>query len=252
MTDDQKAPQQSHLFKENKKNILLYRKTLAEAEEAREKRDEQNELVAGAKRKREELAAQMKQLKNELSEKENALRQIGPVGNPRALERELERAEWLLQTEATSPGRERELAKKAKDISEELVRAKKAAALRQEASVLKKKLAGLATEAKAVHQTLLMHARESDVFHKKSIGLRRKAEELRKSISANLEKIGAEQRAQEAGLAQALSAKKAAEAAAQQKAKAELLAREAEKILEEFRKGKRISSDEISVIQASL
>jgi len=243
---------------ENRKNISLYGRAASGADEARRKRDEQNRLVAEAKKKRTEVVSKIDALWKQVAEKEEALRKIGPTGRASELEDELKQKEWVLQTEATNPRKEKELSKEIKGLEKELAKAKEAEAVRREAWALKKTVNELSTEARTIHETLVMHARESEALHKKMFELRCQADALRRSISENLGKLDVGKEAKEAAERERREngEKEKAETARakeiESRKKNEELAREAEKILEEFRKGKKISSSELQVLQTSI
>ena len=244
----------SDVVEENRKNIQHYREVLYGADEAKGKRDVENEAVAEAKKKREESNAKFEEMKKELAEKEKTAAGIGETGNFYGLQRDLERTEWLLQTEATSPKKEKEMSKRAKEIREELGKSKKAYALRQEVHVLRERLADMATEAKAAHLAVVLHAKESDAMHTKMLKLRGEAETLSKSISENLEKIPPAERPSmnESQERRAPPRERRQERPIQvTQPKSGDLNEEADRVLERFKKGEKISSEEIQLLQTT-
>ncbi|MCX6767775.1 MAG: hypothetical protein NTY90_03550 [Candidatus Micrarchaeota archaeon] len=258
MTEPQKPepPDIRRLSQENSNNIQSYRQAAADADEARKKRDEENKQVAEAKKKREEAFSKLGALKGKLAEKQEQIRKIGPVEKPRGtrgLEEELERKEWLLQTEGTSPSKEKALSKEIRKLGEELKKAKQADALWSETSEIRRQISELSTEARAIHQSLVMHARKSEALHNKMIGSRKRADDERKLISGNIDRIQDARRAADEREKQSdeYKARATQRRQAEEKAKVNSLRSEAEKILDEFKKGKKISSDDLKLIQAA-
>jgi uncharacterized coiled-coil DUF342 family protein len=248
---------------ENAKNIEQFREALGEADALKEKRNAENQAVAEAKKRRDELQAQLEPYKKQLAEKEKQIEAEDDAGNFRMMERDLERVEWALQTEA-NPRREKELSKMAKDIREKMAQARKVHDLKHEANLLWQKMNDMAMEAKAAHMAVVMHAKESDAAHKKMLEVRGQAGKMERSIAENLQKVEARQPRAEGGEHDRPRRERGERRGREPRqegptqltfpAKAEApgdLKEEADKIMEEFKKGKKISLDEIRILQST-
>ncbi len=183
------------LAEENQKNITHLRETLDKADEEKRLRDEFNVKVKEISEKRRQLIEKSKTTDTELRrlEAEAVKYQTKDEGSHiplGRLVRMIEQLEWRQQTQSVSIKEENALAKQIKQLSKERDIIEKSQPLRRQISELRKQRHDLSLEFRALDEAQEMNARESDKHHDAMLKCYKKADDLRQKISEYLEKIG--------------------------------------------------------------
>lgn len=228
----------------NEKNALLSQLTAfeAEVEEHKKARDEKNKLVSELKTKRNEALNktldERKKLEEALSRLESGKKVDAPYG---LLKRKLAAIEWEYQTGAQNVKRERELVKQIEGLEHQLSDIVEFKTAEQEVQLLQMQLKEAGAEASACHNALLLQAEESQKHH---LALKEVFEKTRQTR----EKLGAVDEETEKLRVQAPVQQPQREAAPSPQREAELR-RRAEKILEDFKGGKKITVEELALLE---
>jgi phosphoserine phosphatase len=247
----------------NKEQIAKYRECAAEAGEARKKRDAENAVVK-------QLAGEKKKIEGEISGAKQALAVARKnlagmdefVENPERIQEEIERLEWLQQTEAHSAREEKEFGRRIAELKARLPRSATAVAALKELRETRAKLGALVEKAKALGARIRERAAASDTLHAEVIKASERAERISQKISqqfASLDETRARADAQHRSFVEAKRATRASEEneaarelaarrARERKAKSALGER-AKRLFEEFKKGKKLSMDELLILQ---
>ncbi|MFH1107207.1 MAG: hypothetical protein V1787_04900 [Candidatus Micrarchaeota archaeon] len=254
------------LSDENLKNIDHYKQLLAQATEAKRKRDTLNSEVKELFDKRKALVEQARRLDADLAALEAQISKMPqesryPAGVLRRMMNELE---WRLQTEGMSPLKEKALSQEVQKIKKELDKAEKIEPLNRRARDLRQRKHTLSMEFRALDEGIEVLKKEGDAAHEKVQSLYKKADETKAKISGYLDLIG--EKSKEAGdIRYRLegtqdeidreAAKKRKEEEARRKtvdSRKQLSINErARLIAQDFKSGKKISLEDLQVLQAS-
>ncbi|MFH0922594.1 MAG: hypothetical protein V1811_00880 [Candidatus Micrarchaeota archaeon] len=250
----------------NRDNITKLKQLLAEAAEEKSARDVETHKVAGFKAKRSEKNGQAIALKKELSQLNEDLKKYSEAGgeNPLALEAEIERQEWFLQTEVTNPRAERELSKKISELRKKLPAVKEAREILNKIRAKRSELKAVIDEGERIHAEVGKHAQLSQEHHDNLMKAQEKASKLQGFVSQALseldEKRGEAQEAHE----KLVELRKNREEEETKRVGVEEherlqdlrkmkrdLSKQAEVIFERFKSGEKISMDEIHILRES-
>ncbi|MFH0971314.1 MAG: hypothetical protein V1835_01980 [Candidatus Micrarchaeota archaeon] len=181
------------LAEENSKNIAKLRELLDTAEEQRKLRDDYNAKVKEISEKRRSLIEQSKKIDTELRELEAESAKIKEpqtrIPLPR-LERMIDELEWRQQTQSMSVKDENAFSKQIKELLKEKQAIMKSQPLRKRIYELHRKRQELSMEFRALDGAQELNAKESDKHHETMLKSYKKADETRAKISEYLEKIG--------------------------------------------------------------
>lgn len=201
----------------------------------KKQRDGLNEVVKKLKEERSMLIEKFELKKKEF---ENIKLQIKKFSTYEALKKKLNALEYKLHFEGENPAREKEISKAMNEIEEQI---KEIMPEKSQGSMdeLRKELNALNAKIKSITRDLESKAVESEKHHNKMIELYNKSDELRKKISENSSKSvkvenpkKPEHRDKKPSVNKNLELKKTAE-----------------RLLEDFKKGKKLSFEELQLIQ---
>ncbi len=249
------------------------KKFYAEASELKKLRDAENEKVKEFKKKRQEAEEKVNEAIEKLKPLRGQLDGLPRAESPGRLRSELERLEWEQQTEAVSPKAEKELSRRIKDLRDQLAPAEKARGVFEQIKPLEESLRAATAEVRIYRTELTKHAKASDAHHESMLKLYKKAESLSKKIGENLKELDAKKamldeerkeffqiQGQVKGAEKAeWEARKAEEKAERDRIQAEKDAEKAtvrqkaagiaEKALERFRNGGKLTWEDLQAIQ---
>lgn len=244
-----------------------------EAAELKKQRDSENEKVQEFKKKRQEAEKKVEELKTELQALKSQVAGLPKNETPGRLRAELERLEWEQQTEAVSPKAEKELSRKINELRAQLGPAEKMREVFDKIKPIEERLRSATAEARIYRTELAKHAKASDAFHDLMLKIYKKADSLSKKIGENLKELDEKRalldeerkeftqiRGQIRTVEQADRAARIAEEKAErdriqtekdvEKAKIKQKATTlAEKALEKFRQGGKLTWDDLQAIQ---
>ncbi|VVB70229.1 Uncharacterised protein [uncultured archaeon] len=233
------------------------------------KRDEFTAQVKKIKEQREEILLKLKDLEAKFNELLGLLKKEEKSSEVPyfKLRQDLERLEWQLQTEATTPKLEKELSLKIRDIEKQLKKADKIKPIQDQLNAVKKEVNQFRKIELESRNNLNLLARKSQHHHKQAIEFQEqitrlrenlgegmnKLDEMNKEISAvstefqeiiNVEKQKSNQEFQEYQLFQQERKQK-------MKEKLDEIKSEAQEIYDKFKKGEKLKFEDIQKLQAA-
>ncbi|MFH1779626.1 MAG: hypothetical protein ABH803_00580 [Candidatus Micrarchaeota archaeon] len=247
----------------NRDSINEFKQSVNEAKTKREERNKINEQIKELKEKREAKNNELKPLIEILNLLRSELKERG-FENPRYLKEEIDRFEWILQTEPLKPRQEKELSKQ---ISELRAKYAEMSIAREKISKLddaKKKFRELKKQSEALHSKIQELAKESHRLHEEAVKSSKKADFISKEINAGMEELKEKKQQADEIHSQIIETQTLEEkeenrtwkAQEERKEKAVIkqkrtLAEQAKEILEKFKSGEKISTQEFLTLQES-
>lgn len=215
------------------KSIQDFKEVFEGALNEKKLRDSINEEV---KKFKEQKSILVQELEKSTAELEKLKIQIGKFSNYEALKKQLNALEYKLHTEGYRPAREKEISAQMNDIEKKI---KSIMPEKSEGSIeeLKKKIREFDSKIKKISKDVEIKANESEKHHKKMIEFYQKSEDLRKKISSQVQN---QQPKQEKHEKQEKTTKKQSNSSIKAKA---------QQLLEDFKKGKKLSFEELQIIQ---
>jgi uncharacterized coiled-coil DUF342 family protein len=263
---DSASKQAREIAAKNRDNINKLKQLLTEASDEKKARDVETHKVAELKFQRSEKNFRAVALKKALSQLNEDLKKYSQAGgeNPLALEAEIERQEWILQTEATGVRAERELSKKISDLRKKLPAVKEAREILNKIRAKRAELKIVIDEGERIHAEVGKHAQLSQEHHDNMLKAQDKASKLQGFVSQALseldEKRGEAQEAHEKLVelhkhreeeeTKRVGTEEHERLQELRKLKRDL-SKQAEQIFERFKSGEKISMDEIHILRES-
>ncbi|MEM0475243.1 MAG: hypothetical protein QW343_00400 [Candidatus Norongarragalinales archaeon] len=255
--------QASKLAAINKEQIAKYKECIAEASAARKKRDAENAIVKQLAGEKKKIDGEIIGAKQALAVARKNLREMkGFVENPERIQEEIERLEWLQQTEARGAREERELGRRITELKARLPRSAQAIAALNELRETRARLAALVDKSRLLGAKIREHAAASDEHHAAFVKAMERAQRLSEKLSQQFAALNEARAKADAHHKQLVEARRAARASEEDEAARELAARRArerkarsalseraKRLFEEFKKGKKLSMEELLVLQ---
>ena len=236
----------------------LYSKTI----ELKKKRDEENKQVREFKEKRDAINKLVRGKLARLSDLQTKIKEVKPAEPVRKLRSELRRLQWRVETDVLKVKEEEKVVKIIAELEAQLKVADAAFEKRKEAQVISSELDDFKKEAQAFHEVMLFHAKKSEEYHNEINNLYSQIKSLEPGFKEISDKITmARQTADQAHQNFVSRVKKArGERHAQAKAADEDAKKKGEKrdrdmrelaetLFKEFQGGKKLSTEEIQIIQ---
>jgi len=212
--------------------LARLRKKITELKKAR---DDKNRVVVDLKKKRNEASSRLIEVKRKLS-RLNSLVQSAPEKPYAVLKREYDRLDWDCQTEVMGRKAEERIVKRLDELEAQLKKAKAFSKHRKEYTELIRQLKELRQESKTQHELVLQNAAESEAFHRELVKLYDSAD----SVKADLERL--EQRLREEFPSQVPRPR-------QERRDNREMKEKAKSIMEGFKKGKKLTMDDLAILQ---
>lgn len=253
--------------------IAEVKKFYADAAELKKQRDAENEKVQEFKKKRITAEKKSAEILQQLQALRGQLVGLPKADSPGRLRATLERLEWEQMTEAVSAKAEKELSRQINELRKQLGPAEKMREVFAQIRPLEEQLRAAMAEVRIYRTEMAKDAKASDAHHEAMLKLYKKAASLSKKIGENLKELdakrallneerkeffqiqgqfrGAEQaqiaarRAEEKAERDRIQAEKDAERNATKKKAASI----AEKALERFRAGGKLTWEDLQAIQ---
>jgi len=263
---DSASKQAREIAAKNRENIEKLKQLLSEAADEKKERDVETRKVAELKAQRAEKNAQVAALKKDLSQLNEELKKYSQAGgeNPLALEAEIERQEWFLQTEATSVRLERELSKKISDLRKKLPAAKGARDILAKIRAKRAELKAVVDESERLHAGVGKHAQSSQEHHDKMIKAQEKASKLQEFVSQALSELEEKREQAQEAHGKLVELRKQREDDEKTRVGEEAherlqelrklkreLSKQAELIFKRFKSGEKISMEDIQILRES-
>lgn len=271
----------SELIKANKENIQSLKNLYEKAREARKLRDDKNKIVIGLKEKKNSNELEFKKTKTVLDELEAKLDEIKRSRKDfdfkqyEALKKRIEGMEWKLQTEALNARQEKELSQEIKKLEKQVPKAQVIEQLLEEIRKAKHEFHAKKASLEKIRQEMHGHARESDRFHEELLKLYKKADSLKEKLGQNIDEIQEvrgeadekhgtlktirkehmqamkQKREKEETLTKEELKKRLEEEREKQNELKQKISEQAKEILDSFKSGKKLSFEELQILQAS-
>ncbi len=251
------------LAAQNNGRITAFKKFLASADAEKKKRDECNARANALRQNRTDAMKTLLATKKAFHQKRELLLEFAGVRiSGEEAKARMEAAEWALQTESTSPEKEKRLSLRVRELEKIFIEAQKKDMLMAAINDINVVCRGSYAEVGALEKQINETSAQADSHHKKMLEAYALADELRETISGAFAELDAARTA--AGVEREkiasehaeLSKKRAGEKQAEEskKREAEIARRKeaeemAKKIFEEFKAGKPISSDEMAILR---
>lgn len=254
------------LAEENQRRIARFRELMQQANEAKHKRDALNAQVKEQSQKRRDLVDLSRKLDAMLKEKEDALSKMPPDGrySPMQLRRMIKEMEWRLQTEGMSPRDEKAFSQDVNKLQKELDRLDKKEPFLRDIRELRRQRYDLSAEFRALDMALDLAREESDKLHQLVLECYKQADEVKAQITQYLSVIGEKSKEADEVFAKLRGTheeleeqdRRRVQESASNKRKVEAekqltLDERARKIYDDFKGGKKISMEDLQVLQAS-
>ncbi len=235
------------------------RKLRAKAREEKAAREEANKKVKEFKKKRDEINQRIKKLKEDLMKIEREIEKIKPGEHTRDwLKRRIKRLEWDIQTKVLSPKKEEAMALEIEKLEKELDKWKSVDELISKKKEIQTEITSLKKESQAFHEALLHYAKESEFHHSQMMEIINKLVKLDSEFSEMKEKV---KEAEEKAIKMRIEIEKKRKAE-REKIKKENeekerrlkndLMEKAKKLWKDLQSGKKLSTDELKIIQTYL
>ena len=249
------------LVAKNKEAIGTLRALFDEVKKQRQLRDAENVEVQKLKKERTDAERTVDAARAMLDALNESLSHLPDVESPSALELQIEKLEWIQQTDATV-AEERALSKKIGDLRLKLPKAKARSETYVRRAALREAFFKANKLARALREKLREHAKKSDVHHTamikaltKAKGLREKLNEAFKDLDQKRALLASEQK-EFLQIRDAITVEERAEETqirSEQKAihdrQMEKVSGQAKSAMDKLKSGKKISMDELLAIQ---
>ncbi|MFQ5406238.1 MAG: coiled-coil protein [Candidatus Micrarchaeia archaeon] len=250
------------LVSENRERILQVKNLSEKSTELKAKRDELNAKANDLRAKRRKVVDELVVLRKKLREKIEQVRALADVGSSFHLKERIEQLEWHLQTQAVGVAQEKKLSKEARALESFLEPALKKDALRESLTVLRGEVDQKSKKADDLFSQIKGLSKEAGFVHKELVSDYKKTQKLREKISSAFSVLDeARKKADQEHSAfvkvskgdvqkkkEKFKTAKEHKAKELQKHKAKVSSR-AREIFDQFKAGKKISSDELLVLQ---
>lgn len=167
----------ARLCERRRRLLNRIRELRSEISNSRKERDRYNQETGENKKMRDECNARLREIYEEIKR----LNGIGDF-NIEEIRREIDRLEFIQQTTALSPDRERRLVERISLLRRKLEHAEEEIRRRSELSELWSKFSELKTMAEQYHKKVLQSARLAQEFHRRLLNSQRELEETKREM----------------------------------------------------------------------
>ncbi len=257
----------------NRSNVAKLKELFKSVDAERKKRDEYTVLVKGLKERKLALFRELNTLQSQLGEQVGFLKDAqADLAIPyRSLMRQLEALEWKQQTEAVTPSLEKEYSKQIREVRKILGEAEKLAPVESNVRELRKQLHQKTDELRDLLHEMGKNAALSQKHHEAVVATQKTIDALKKQVSTGFAAVDELRKKLDAATGEeskinrelqqtregqrTLAEKERREAFEKERREREkkmkAMRSKAEKILADFRAGKKISLDDMRVLTAA-
>jgi uncharacterized coiled-coil DUF342 family protein len=238
------------LIKQSKETTSRVKRLRAELRDQKELRDAENAKVKEFKDKRDAINAQIRERIKNINRIQDEIRSLkGDLGVPfREAKKQLERLEWKVQTEVMTVKQEEKIVRRIEELEESTKSVKEFMGKRKELEKIKKELDELRKEAQAFHEVMLEHTRKSEYYHQKMLEIYKVLKSTEPEFREISDKITeAKQKADKAH--KEFTKKYREEKGKTEKDLKDSMKKEADNLMKEFKKGKKLTTEELQIIQ---
>ncbi len=249
---------------ENRKKINDLKQSFAKAGELKAARNKENELSADLRKKRDHAKEKIAESKKKLDEMREKMRSIEGSRNAAALQQEIDRLEWIQQTEPLNPKEEKELAKRIKELGKELPQIQGFEKLVHDFAAERDKIKKAIDDETRFHEKMVEHSKKAQELHDSLIAESKKIKALQESLSSSMQMLTEKQGAADekhhefvktanehrARQTQEHQTEETHHARAEQVHKSKLQEK-AKEIYDRFKSGGKITSEDLLLLQQS-
>ena len=252
------------LATQNRENIARFKDVTNKIRLERTRRDELNGKTKELRAKRREMIDKIKAMRDEIKAELDRIRALPKGPTQESLKAEIEALEWSLSTEDRSPKEENALAKQIKELEKQLPFASKKIEMNSTLSLKKKELSEAIAPLDALDKELRPMVEEANAHHEKILAYYKEADQLSKSIRytfTQLDMARSEADADRKAFEGELSSVRAKEREEreeyekeqreQRQTHQEKVTAKAKEIFDAFKSGKKITREEIMILQQS-
>ncbi len=254
----------------NREVVSELSESYAGVKEAKKLRDEKNRIVKALKEEKEKLLLQLKDWKAKVQEREAKVAELKsfvslPVFE---LKRRIKALDWKVQTEALPARVEKDLTQQIKKLEKQLPKADELDNVFKDLRKLRNDLYEKNLELTTILKAMDLSAKESDDFHGELVNLYKKANYLKGLLSVGVSQVSSVKREADVehqkvvSMSKSLKSQSEREEAARaeeerrrfeagSKAKAADISEKARAIFEQFKQGKKLTFEELQILQAS-
>lgn len=174
---------------ENRKKINDLKQSFVKAGELKSARNKENELAAEMRKKRDHAKEKIAESKKKLDEMREKMRSIEGSRNAAAIQQELDRLEWIQQTESLNPKEEKELAKQIKELGKTLPQIQGFEKLVHELTAEREKIKKLIDDETRSHEKMIEHSKKAQELHDSLIAESKKIKALQESLSSTMQML---------------------------------------------------------------
>ncbi|MCD4739778.1 hypothetical protein K8R43_01150 [archaeon] len=238
------------LIKQGKETTVRVKRLRAELREFKTSRDEENAKVREFKEKRDAVNAKIRTRINKINKIQEEIRGLkGELDMPfHEARKQLERLEWKVQTEVMNVRQEEKIVRKIEELEEATKSTKEFMGKRKDLEKIKKELDELRKEAQAFHEVMLEHTRKSEYYHQKMLELYKNLKALEPDFKDISDKITKAKKKADKAHKHYIDNYKETKGKTEKDVK-ESMKKKADKLMEGFKKGKKLTTDELQIIQ---
>lgn len=243
------------------------RSLIGTVKDSKSKRDEKTKFVREEKEKRQKLNEEIKgkfQKLDEVAVKNDDSKPEKFTKSPVFIKKELKALEYKIETEGMSFDKEKKMMKVINQLRKQLVEAEKSRVAYSEVKNIKQELTPLKKDASEIHQKIQVEAEQSQKLHQEMIDASRKIDELKSQEKLLMAQFVEEKKAysevneklklklEELGKLRAELDKYKVEAADERKERVnKTLAEKRREVEEKIRKGEKLTTEDLIILQGS-
>ena len=217
-------------------------------------RDEENSMIQKLKAERDKLNEALKTERTKLNAFRDELKKIkmSSSSDPKKLEKEIERLEWDVQTKHLNAKAEDALWAKINMMRRELKSMSSYVKKKDEVKEVRKSVRKLEKQARDIHAQVIMHSEQSEKYHAELLAVFEELKKMDVLLPEMAKKIMDARTEADNAHEGYLNAMGVTQKNRREKDDAERkeLKEKADDLLKEFKKGKKISLEELMIIQA--
>ena len=246
--------QLSKLLEKKKKHQFSLKELNDSIKELKNYRDKENARVKEYKKLRSEALKKVNELHKKLSSLQKHF-EVGEDSNYFALKKDYDALNWKYQTEVFSPRVEKRIVAELDELERRMLASKEAKQAKQKLSKIYKKLKKARAEANHYHEMVVNHARESEKHHQALLKLYDRKDAIKERLKEFDAEINSIKRQLNERYAKIKKEGKQAKEEMQEykrmkdNAYRKKLKKKAAEALEKFKKGKKVTIEELALIE---
>lgn len=238
------------LIQQSKETTSKVKRLRVELREQKVQRDEENAKVQEFKEKRDAVNAKIRERIQKVNKIQEEIRGLkGELDLPfREAKKQLERLEWKVQTEVLSIKQEEKIVRRIEELEEATKSVKEFMGKRKDLEKIKRELDDLRKEAQAFHELMLEHTRKSEYYHQKMLEVYKVLKSSEPEFKEISDKITMAKKKADKAHKEYIQTYRETKGKTEKDLR-ESMKKEADKLMDGFKKGKKLTTDELQIIQ---